>query len=219
MVAATRGHPRSAAVREVHEDLNLEELCDQIQRHLKDRRQPYVTTFFDYYALPTGHKAGWEFVQSAKAEATFRGLNVTATTIEAALHRAAIAGLDLPNLDQRFIPYVQLHELEALFFAEPDKMAALFDNAALTARFAKAVTDCGGCENINDTRQNTPSKRIQNAFPGYVKGRSDFAHGPRLAEKLDLAAVRAACPRFSSWLTRLEAIAPAAAAPVPQPQP
>jgi hypothetical protein len=37
-----------------------------------------------------------------------------------------------------------------------------------------------------------------------------FAHGPRLAERLDLNTVRQACPRFSAWLTRLESFAPEA---------
>ena len=189
--------------------LKCEELCDQIQRHLKDRRQPYVTTFFDYYGFPTGHKAGWAFVEKAKAEASFRGLHATAGAIENELLRLAIKGLALPNLDKRFFPYVQLHELEALFFAEPEKLAALFEAPALAERFARAVTECGGCEQIDDTPQNAPSKRIEAAFPGYKKGRSDLAHGPRLASKLSLEVVRRACPRFSGWLQKIEALAPA----------
>jgi hypothetical protein len=197
--------------------LRCEELCDQIRRHLKDRRQPYVTTFFDYYGLPRGEKAGWAFVERAKAEVTIRGLDATADAIEDNLHRLAIAGLDLPNVDKRLIPYIQLHELEALFFAEPGKMATAFENTSLARPFAEVVADCGGCERINDRPQTAPSKRIQAAFPGYVKGRSNFAHGPRIAEKLDLATVRSACPRFSGWLARLEGLAPAEATPAPQP--
>ena len=198
--------------------LKCEDLCDQIQRFLKDRRQPYVTTFFDYYALPKGEKAGWGFVERAQAEVPVRGLDATADAIEKELHRLAITGLDLPNLDKRLIAYVQLHELEALFFAEPEKMAAVFGNVLLAGRFAKAVAECGGCEKINDTPQKAPSKRIQEAFPGYIKGRSDFAHGPRIADKLALDTVRRACPRFSSWLAKLETLASAEAAATPLPQ-
>ena len=39
------------------------------------------------------------------------------------------------------------------------------------------------------------------------KGRSTRAHAPRLGAQLDLASVRAACPRFAAWLTRLESLA------------
>ena len=188
--------------------LKCDNFCDQIQRFLKGRQVPFVTTFFDYYALPHGVKSGWEFVAKAKADVGFRGLDATVNSIESELHRLAIAGLDLPNIADRFIPYIQLHELEALFFAEPEKMALIFGQPILAGRFANAVSECGGCEQINDDPQTAPSKRIQNEYPGYIKGRSEFAHGPRLAEKLDLNAVRQACPRFSTWVTRLEALAP-----------
>ncbi len=40
-----------------------------------------------------------------------------------------------------------------------------------------------------------------------IKGRSDFAHGPRIAGRLNLATVRDRCPRFDEWLSRLEALA------------
>jgi hypothetical protein len=195
--------------------LKCEELCDQIQRHLKDRRQPYVSTFFDYYGLPRGQKAGWAFVDTAKAEVAIRGLTTTVESIENELHRLVVTDMDLPNLHTRFIPYIQLHELEALFFAEPEKMSKVFDSTP-AIKFAKAVVDCGGCEAINDSPQTAPSKRIQQAFPGYIKGRSDFAHGPRLADKLDLRVVRAACPRFSHLVSRLEALAPVKGTQNPQ---
>jgi hypothetical protein len=119
-----------------------------------------------------------------------------------------ITGLELPDIADRFIPYIQLHELEALFFAEPDKLAALFEAPTLAKKIATAVAVCGGCEKINDSPQTAPSKRIESLFPGYIKGRSDYAHGPRLANNLNLAVVRAACPRFSTWVTRLESLAP-----------
>ncbi len=190
--------------------LKCEEFCDQIQRFLKDSRQPFVTTFFDYYAFPHGIKSGWEFVARAKADVSFRGLDVTVQSIESELHRLAVTGLELPNIAGRFIPYIQLHELEALFFAEPEKMAALFEIPSLARIFANVVTECGSCEEINDNPQTAPSKRIQSLYSGYIKGRSDYAHGPRLADKLDLTTVRQACPRFSAWVTRLESLAPAA---------
>lgn len=188
--------------------LSCHDFCDQIQRFLRDRRQPTVTSFFDYYGLPHGINDGWEFVETAKAEVSFRGLDVTVQSIETELHRLAVTGLELPNVAQRFIPYIQLHELEALFFAEPQKMADIFESPTLARKFSDAVTECGSCEEINDRPQTAPSKRIEYFYPGYIKGRSDYAHGPRLAEKMDLAAVRQACPRFSAWVTQLESMAP-----------
>jgi hypothetical protein len=188
--------------------LEADVLYDQIRRFLKDRRQPYVTTMFDYHAFPTSEAKGWEFVSHLKADAAFRGVEAVVRLIEEEIHTRAVEGVDLPNVRARLIPYIQLHEMEALFFAEPDQMAAAFGNPALAGFFANAVQECGGCEKINDKPQTAPSKRIQSAFPGYIKGRSEAAHGPRIAEKLNLAAVREKCSRFDAWLTKLENLSP-----------
>lgn len=186
--------------------LQADNLFDQVRRFLKDRRQPYVTTFFDYYAFPTSEAKGWEFVSRLKADASVRGAEAVAQMIEREIHARAVEGVDLPNITERLIPYIQLHELEALFFAEPDKMAAAFGSPSMATRFTEAAVECGGCEKIDDKPKTAPSKRIQSVFPRYKKGRSDIAHGPRIAEKLDLVKVRSKCPRFNSWLGRLEAL-------------
>jgi hypothetical protein len=188
--------------------LHATNLYDQAQRFLKDRRLPYVTTMFDYYAFPTSEAKGWEFVGKLKADAAIRGPAKVAELIESELHVRCLEGLDIQNADARFFPYVQLHELEALYFAEPDKMEATFGTPGLAERFKKIVEQCGACESIDDSPQTAPSKRIEAAFPGYVKGRSEFVHGPRLAGKLDLTIVRKECPRFNDWLTKLENLTP-----------
>lgn len=189
--------------------LRADDLYDQLRRFLQDRRRPWVTTLFDYNGFPDSASRGWDFVAGPKAEASFRGAIAVAELIEEEIRRRALEGLDLPDARGRLLPYLQLFELEALLFAEPEKTATAFGQPALARRLADLVTSCGGCERINDGRQTAPSKRIQSLFPGYVKGRSDLAHGPRIAERLDLAKVREACPRFSAWLAKLEALAPA----------
>ncbi len=183
------------------------ELYGQIRKFLKDPRQAIVTTLFDYYAFPTGSSKGWDYVAKSKSEVAFRGVAKVVETIEDEIKRRALEGLDLPNKESRLIPYIQLHELEALFFAEPDIMADAFGDPSLVRTFQQAAESCGGCENINDSPQTAPSKRIQRAYARYIKGRSNFAHGPRIAEKLDLATVRRKCGRFDAWLGRLELLA------------
>jgi len=86
-------------------------------------------------------------------------------------------------------------------------MAEVFGDPSLSRRFESIVAACGGCEGIDDGPRTAPSKRIEAIFPGYLKGRSDFAHGPRIAGRLNLATVRDRCPRFDEWLSRLEALA------------
>jgi hypothetical protein len=188
--------------------LEAADLFDQVRRLLKDPRHAHVTTFFDYYAFPESEARGWKFVSTLKAEAPFRGAEAVAELIEKEIHKRAVEGLELPNLTARLIPYIQLHELEALFFAEPDKTAATLGNPSMAKTFAQTVEQCGGCERIDDRPQTAPSKRIELVFPWYVKGRSERAHGPRIAEKLELATVRDKCPRFNSWVAKLEALRP-----------
>jgi hypothetical protein len=77
-------------------------------------------------------------------------------------------GLTQPS---KFIPYVQMHELEALLFASPKNMSEGFLRPDLEGKFLEIVEACGGCEEINDRPQFAPSKRIENIFPGYLKGR------------------------------------------------
>jgi hypothetical protein len=184
--------------------LKADELYDQIRRFLKDRRQPYVTTLFDYYGLPTSEGKGWGFISKFKSEASFRGPDKVAELIETEIQRNSLQNVEVPNVESRVLPYIQVHELEALFFAEPVKLADAFGNPGFARKFAQIVDECGGCEKINDTPLTAPSKRIENVFSGYIKGRSTFAHGPRIAEKLDLGTVRAQCPRFNAWLGKLE---------------
>lgn len=180
----------------------FDQVCSEITRLLQDGRRPYVTTFFDYYGLPTGANRGWEFVASAKGLSPHEG----ADQIEKRFTEAVGAALGRNDFAERFIPYLQLHELEALFFAEPQRLADTLGQPGLANSVAKIVSECGSCEAINDTPQTAPSKRLQKLFPGYIKGRSAAAHAPRLARKLDLEKVRSACPRFNVWLTRLESL-------------
>ena len=113
----------------------------------------------------------------------------------------------MADADKRLIPYVQLHEVEALYFAEPQIMAQTFGIPSLSRRFEEIVRTCGGCESIDDSPKSAPSKRIESLFPGYTKGRSTAAHGPLIADRSSLERVRGQCPRFDGWLSRLECLA------------
>jgi hypothetical protein len=185
---------------------SFDDVCKEISGFLAGGRSPWVTTFFDYYGLPTGAQRGWSFVSDEKSRRGVVGL-------EARLADGvrSVAG----TASERFCPYIQMHELEALFFAEPATLAEVLGDPAKEPTIAKIVASAAGCEAINDSPTTAPSKRIQTLFPSYIKGRSAAAHAPRLAHKLDLDVVRRACPRFHAWLTRLEALSPAPAPTCP----
>lgn len=155
-----------------------------------------VTTLFDYYGLPKD----WPGVANAARKSPSEVPGV----IEPAICEAIAGDIGRSFNAERFIPYIQLHEIESLLFAGPEEMAHVFEKSELAAKFEQIVRECGGCEYINNNPESTPSKRIQNLFPGYKKGSSVNAHAYRIAQRIGVDRMRAQCPHFNEWLTRLE---------------
>jgi hypothetical protein len=109
---------------------------------------------------------------------------------------------------RHFIPYLQVHEFEALLFAAPALIARFLSCPAIGETLRQAVELCGGAEAVNDNPATVPSKRIEAAFREHLSQRYDkIFHGPLLAMEIGLPAIRAACPRFDVWLGRLERLA------------
>jgi hypothetical protein len=111
----------------------------------------------------------------------------------------------------RLIPYIQCHEFEALVLAASHGLFALFDADDQRAGLVTLQADISGIppEDINDSPQTSPSHRLRRLIPGYRKP----LHGPDAIEKAGLPAVRAVCPRFHQWLSRLETLGQGGHAP------
>jgi hypothetical protein len=105
--------------------------------------------------------------------------------------------------DPRFIPSLQVHEFEALILADPARIASLIEK-----REKEIQELCGECglflnpELINDGQHTHPKARIRRHIPEY----DENVHGPLLAEEIGLQNLRARCPHFAEWLTRLETL-------------
>jgi hypothetical protein len=67
----------------------------------------------------------------------------------------------------------------------------------------KAIADRRATpELINDGRHSAPSKRIILQIPDYEDAKTVV--GPQRAELIGLDVIRAKCPHFNAWLSRLE---------------
>ena len=165
---------------------------------LKQEPGSIVTTFFDYYAMPPE----WPGVRDANGLSPTRIPQV----IEPALHGVITSEFGNSYNPVRFIPYVQMHELEALLFSDPAVMALAFENEHLEESFRRIVQACGGCELINNSYETAPSKRIEALYPAYKKGSSDLAHAPIIADLIGIDRMRQECPHFNEWFTRLEGL-------------
>jgi hypothetical protein len=115
---------------------------------------------------------------------------------------AAIAELIADNAQRsRLTPYVQLYEFEALLFAVPEiTVGHLRGSEKDSKKMQAAVKTCGSPEGVNDSPETSPSHRIAALFPHFDKP----LHGPEIIELAGLAAIRAECPRFNAWISRLE---------------
>jgi hypothetical protein len=155
-----------------------------------------VTTLFDYYGLPKD----WPGVTEAEGKRPGEVPGI----IEPAILAAIAEDIGPAFNSSKFIPYIQLHEIESLLFSGPEEMAHVFENSALSGIFGRIVRDCGGYENIDNDPENAPSKRIQKLFPGYKKGSSANAHAYRIAQRIGVEQMRTCCPHFNEWLVKLE---------------
>ena len=101
-----------------------------------------------------------------------------------------------------FIPYLAVHEFEALLFTEPLRFGAWTNSDHVVRALTQAAANCNSLEDIDDHPNSAPSKRILEVMPNYEKA----LHGPLIAMDIGLDAIRNRCAHFSQWLARLEAL-------------
>jgi hypothetical protein len=159
-----------------------------MQTWLKDDQSPDArfSMMIDLYSLPNdfpGYVTGMAMATGrAKAEALQESL---------AQHIA----------DRRFIPYLQCHEFEALVLVDPARMGTLYD--VPNVQMEALCRECGAFrtpEEIDLGQTSHPKYRIERRVPDY----DENVAGPLVAEDIGLATLRARCPHFGQWLTRLE---------------
>ena len=102
----------------------------------------------------------------------------------------------------RFIPYIQLHEFEALFFTDIRVLTSEYQEWQPQIDQLYRETVQLAPEEINDGPKTAPSKRIQGAVPIYKKGEA----AADLLENINVPELRKKCPHFSHWLKQLESI-------------
>jgi hypothetical protein len=107
--------------------------------------------------------------------------------------------------DHRFIPYIQLHEYEAYLFSDPSHFQFFYDHHAKEIAALQVIADAyESPELIDDGEQTAPSKRIIAEIPDFEDAKPVV--GPQVAELIGLDQIRAKCPHFHSWLSRLEGL-------------
>lgn len=168
-----------------------------ILNHLKEDPHCLVSTMVDYYGLPQSGAGAWPGRKAAAAVA----FSVKARTVEEALLADVVKHIGAGFNPDGFVPYVMMHEFEAMLFSDCAAFGRGIGNPALGRQF-QAIRDAFNTpEEIDDSPLTAPSKRVEKLVPGYSKP----LLGTLAVIEIGLEAIRRECPHFRRWLSRLEA--------------
>ena len=105
------------------------------------------------------------------------------------------------NLRFRFIPYLQLHEFEGLLFND---IQIFYDqvpksNLVGIEELEKTFENYSNPEMINNSRETSPSHRLERIIKGYNKP----LYGHYFAEAIGIDRIREKSPRFNQWIKNI----------------
>jgi hypothetical protein len=172
-------------------DVRFARARNDIEAHLKQRSDTYLTLFVDYYGI----RNDWPGLEEAKKQPTHEQ---KAAVFNQATYDAVEKLFGDHGVYRRFIPYVSMHEFEALLFSDPRILAEQLRVAQ--ADVEVILTKCGEPEAINDSSMTAPSKRLANLSERFKKTSTGIA----IAKAIGLPTMRRECPLFDAWLTRIE---------------
>ncbi len=161
--------------------------------HLRQDSGVVVTTMVDYYGMPTSKSRAWPARLHAKGDPEI---------IESAMLDEITR--EESSARSRFVPYVVMHDFEALLFSDCGAYAEAIGAPHLGASLQAIRDSFGNPEEINDSPDIHPAQRVLDLWPTYEK----VLHGERAAQRVGLDQMRAECPHFGGWLERVEAVAP-----------
>ena len=158
---------------------------NDIVRYLNQERDILITSFIDFFRLPN------EFPNYQEAQ-KINSVEERIVFLEESIRK------DINS--ERFTPYIQLHEFEALLFTDIKGFEnipkitgkQLYEILTIMANYPNP-------ELINDMPQTAPSKRLERIIPHYNK----VLHGNYIILDNTLAVTLAKCPRFKNWLQSL----------------
>jgi len=169
----------------------------EILSHLKNDGSSISTMMVDFYGLPAGPNDGWP----GRADANdVLSVADKASTVQDSIF-ADIAKEMGGGFDKdRFVPFVLMHEFEALLFSNCSVFAESIGETSLAPDFQSIRDDFDSPEEINDSPVTAPSKRIIELFSSYEK----ILHGNLAVLGIGLDTIKAECPNFCAWVERLE---------------
>ena len=157
-----------------HYRSHLRSLCSQPQWWA-------VTTLIDLYGFPAD-------IQLAESLGTSGGHAAAAQLCEVMAREIG---------DTRFLPFVMVHEFEALVIAAGARLPSVFGKARAAHEFQKLLAEHdGNAELIDSHPHSSPAARVEGIIAEYSKVRD----GIDIIERAGLRSCLHACPQLAEWI-------------------
>lgn len=142
---------------------------DKTVKYINRTKPGIVTTLIDYYGFKKStNKTPEEIMDEIKSK----------------------------SLREPTIPYLQMYEIEALWFSDVDKIASKMNaDCNQKEELRKIIEEFSNPEDINNSPNTAPSKRLEKIFTGYDKP----SDGERIAKEIGIYTILDKCPRFRQW--------------------
>lgn len=167
----------------------------EIVNNLRTDSGLIVSTMVDYYGMPSD----WP---GRADSSTLLTASDKAGAIENALLEDVRSHMDRNFDPTRFVPYVMMHEFEAMMFSDCEVLGSAIGRQDLVASLQAVRDEFESPEEIDDSPDTAPSKRIESLLPGYQKP----IMGVQAAQGIGVDTIRRECPHLRDWLERLESL-------------
>lgn len=150
----------------------------------KQHHNAYITTMFDYYALPD---------DTPEINCIEPNVYNRVKYIEHAID------LDINQQNCNF--HLMLHEFEGILFSKPDSFA-LIANDDVVRQIKEIYNNYKTPEHINNSSETAPSKRLEALIPNYAK----VKNGTLLSKDMGINIMMEQCLHFREWIQKIKTI-------------
>ena len=178
-------------------DVRFDRAKVDIGNFLKQRNDIYITTMFDYFRIDSKWPGIQEVQRKIRNRTTLTAFD-KANILESATHDEIISTFPSYNSENRFIPYIEMHEFEALLFSDANILAEKTEIDV--SKIEEILDEYSAPEEINEDPQKAPSKQLEALKSDYRK----VAMGKTVSDAIGIETIREQCPHFNDWLVKLE---------------
>lgn len=154
---------------------------NELQILCKSHKNEYITTMFDYYAMP----ANTPMIECDETD-IFKRMEM----IEQVVNTDIGQGNCVFNL--------MLHEFEGILFSNPASFA-LVTNDETVVEIKRMRDGVASPEHINNSFETAPSKRLEGLISDYSK----VKNGTILSKDMGIDKIMRECKHFSDWIGKI----------------